>query len=137
MVRAARHQPGGPEQDERLPAELPSGGPVYKARPLDGIWAVPPFLHNGSVPTIEDLLRPVSDRPKTFCLGAGEYDPKKLGYKSSCVSGTTVTDTGIAGNLNTGHEFKDIKAGTTEQGVIGRGLKPSEREALIEYLKSL
>ena len=98
---------------------------------------MPPFLHNGSVPTIEDLLRPVSDRPKTFCLGAGEYDPKKLGYKSSCVSGTTVTDTSIAGNLNTGHEFKDVKPGTTEQGVIGRGLKPSEREALIEYLKSL
>jgi len=48
-----------------------------------------------------------------------------------------VTDTSIAGNLNTGHEFKDIKTGTTEQGVIGRGLKPSEREALIEYLKSL
>lgn len=110
---------------------------AYKARPLDGIWAVPPFLHNGSVPTIEDLLRPASDRPKTFCLGAGEYDPRKLGYKSSCVSGTTMTDTSIAGNLNTGHEFRDIKPGTTEQGVIGRGLKPSEREALIEYLKSL
>ncbi|NJL16003.1 MAG: hypothetical protein HC938_01190 [Nitrospira sp.] len=42
---------------------------MYKARPLNGIWATPPFLHNGSVPHIYALLSPVEERPKTFCLG--------------------------------------------------------------------
>ena len=107
---------------------------VYKARPLDGIWAVPPFLHNGSVPTLHDLLLPAAQRPKSFCLGGREYDPKKLGYEASCAKGTTVVDTTVAGSLNTGHEFKD---GPKGNGVIGRALSEAERMALLEYLKSL
>ncbi len=107
---------------------------VYKARPLDGIWAVPPFLHNGSVPTLHDLLLPAAQRPKSFCLGGREYDPKKLGYEASCAKGTTVVDTTVAGSLNTGHEFKD---GPKGNGIIGRALSEAERMALLEYLKSL
>ncbi len=108
--------------------------PFYKARPLDGAWAVPPFLHNGSVPTLYDLLSPVTERPKVFCVGNREYDPTKVGTTTECVSGTTTIDTRMPGNHNTGHEFRDAP-GT--EGVIGRGLSIDERWALIEYLKSL
>lgn len=110
--------------------------PVYKARPLDGIWAAPPFLHNGSVPTIDDLLKPVAARPKTFCLGARQYDPARLGYDASCAEGTFTLDTTIPGSSNSGHEFRG-NGTLKEMGVIGRGLTDAERSELIEYLKTL
>ncbi|NGZ97858.1 MAG: hypothetical protein CV089_17340 [Nitrospira sp. WS110] len=106
---------------------------IYKARPLNGIWAPPPFLHNGSVPTMYALLSPVAERPKAFCLGDREYDPVQLGYRTQCTDGTFRLDTSIPGNLNTGHEFKD---GAPGPGVLGRGLSHQERLDLIEFLKS-
>jgi len=45
----------------------------YKARPLNGVWATAPFLHNGSVPTIYDLLSPVAERPKVCLLGEPSF----------------------------------------------------------------
>ena len=107
---------------------------VYKARPLDGVWATPPYLHNGSVPDIEALLSPPSERPKTFWLGHREYDPKRLGYQSGPLSGGFLFDTTKPGNSNAGHEFDD---GPARPGRIGRKLTPDERRALIEYLKTL
>jgi len=107
---------------------------VYKARPLNGVWASPPYLHNGSVPNIEALLSPVAERPTTFWLGHREYDPKRLGYQTDELSGGSLFDTTQPGNLNTGHEFDD---GPTRPGRIGRKLSPDERNALIEYLKTL
>lgn len=107
---------------------------IYKARPLNGIWATAPFLHNGSVPTMYALLSPVEERPKTFCLGDREYDPARMGYRTECSSGTFRLDTTVPGNLNTGHEFK---SGPTGKGVIGRTLSHQERLDLIEFLKSL
>jgi mono/diheme cytochrome c family protein len=107
---------------------------IYKARPLNGIWATPPFLHNGSVPTMYALLSPVEERPKTFCLGSREYDPVHMGYTTACAKGTFQLDTSIPGNLNTGHENKD---GPTGNSVIGRGLSHEERLDLIGFLKSL
>lgn len=106
----------------------------YKARPLNGIWATPPFLHNGSVPNIYSLLSPVEERPKTFCLGNREYDSEQMGYRTECSTGMFQLDTSIGGNHNTGHEFKN---GPRGQGVIGRGLNHEERLDLIEFLKSL
>jgi hypothetical protein len=107
----------------------------YKARPLDGIWATPPYLHNGSVPTIYDLLSPVRERPKHFTLGDREYDPIHLGFRHDRkLSGGFAFDTTIRGNLNTGHEFDDAPE---SKGVIGPWLKPAERLAIIEYLKTL
>jgi mono/diheme cytochrome c family protein len=47
----------------------------YKSRPLDGVWATAPFLHNGSVPTLYDLLLPADRRPKTFRVGTRQFDP--------------------------------------------------------------
>lgn len=106
----------------------------YKARPLNGIWATAPFLHNGAVPTLYDMLSPQAERPKTFCLGNLEFDPVKVGYVTDCVSGTTEIDTSVPGNLNTGHSFED---GPRGKGVIGPRLEPDDRMALVEYLKTL
>ena len=54
----------------------------YVARPLEGVWATAPYLHNGSVPTLDDLLKPEDERPVCFPVGHREYDPVKLGYVS-------------------------------------------------------
>ncbi|MCC2615785.1 hypothetical protein LJ739_05995 [Aestuariibacter halophilus] len=103
----------------------------YKARPLHGVWATPPFLHNGSVPTIYDLLSPLRARPSTFYVGNREYDPDKLGYRSIPGPGSFKHDTRIAGNHNTGHLFTDVQM----PGRIGKLLSEQERLALLEYLK--
>jgi hypothetical protein len=107
---------------------------VYKARPLNGIWATAPFLHNGSVPDLYSLLLPATERPKEFCLGNREFDPKKVGYISTCSPGTNSINTSVIGNWNTGHSFEDAPLG---KGVIGPALGEKERKALIEYLKTL
>jgi mono/diheme cytochrome c family protein len=105
----------------------------YKARPLNGIWATPPYLHNGSVPNLYALLSPVAERPKTFYLGNREYDPVNVGYHTEEFPGGFKLDTSIRGNSNSGHEFNNGSG----QGIIGPLLTPDERRELIEYLKSL
>jgi hypothetical protein len=86
------------------PAALPVGAELsylgtmvrqhaYKPRPLAGMWATPPFLHNGSVPSISDLLGPAERRPTTFQTGSREYDPKKLGLADE--SGSWSFDTSL------------------------------------------
>jgi mono/diheme cytochrome c family protein len=105
----------------------------YKARPLNGIWATPPYLHNGSVPNLYALLSPVAERPKTFYLGNREYDPVNAGYRTEEFPGGFKLDTSIRGNRNSGHEFNNGSG----QGIIGPLLTPDERRELIEYLKSL
>ena len=107
---------------------------AYKARPLAGVWATPPFLHNGSVPTIYQLLSPQDERSPTFYKGTFEYDPRHLGYQTAAFPNAFLFDTRITGNHNSGHEFR---AGERGNGVIGRGLLPQERWALLEYLKVL
>jgi hypothetical protein len=106
---------------------------AYKVRPLNGIWATPPYLHNGSVPNIYALLSPVSERPAKFYLGNREYDPVNVGYHTEKLDGGFEFDTSIRGNHNTGHEFSDEK----KEGVIGPKLTPEERRALVEYIKTL
>ncbi|EXF95454.1 hypothetical protein HK44_024770 [Pseudomonas fluorescens HK44] len=107
---------------------------AYKARPLEGVWATPPFLHNGSVPNIYQLLSPQDERATTFYRGTFEYDPQHLGYRPEAFSNGFEFDTRITGNHNSGHEFR---AGERGNGVIGRLLQPQERWALLEYLKVL
>jgi hypothetical protein len=106
---------------------------AYKVRPLNGIWATPPYLHNGSVPTIDALLSPVSERPTKFYLGNREYDPVKLGYHTEELANGFEFDTSRPGNSNRGHEFNDGGG----DGVIGQKLSPEERKALIEFIKTL
>jgi len=104
----------------------------YKSRPLHGIWATPPFLHNGSVRTVFQMISPRSERQSTFWSGTKEYDPVHLGYEDREVSGAVRFDTAVTGNDNTGHEFRD---GCQKNGVIGPYLEPEQRFQILEYLK--
>ncbi len=123
--------------DGYMPNEL-RGELAYKVRPLNGVWATPPYLHNGSVPTVEALLGPPEDRPKKFYLGNREYDPVNLGYKFDKIDNGFEFDTSIRGNSNRGHEFrKDYNKDKEIKGVIGPALSADDRKALIEYLKTL
>jgi hypothetical protein len=107
---------------------------AYKVRPLNGIWATPPYLHNGSVPNLYALLSPVVERPLKFYLGNREFDPVNVGYRIDKLAGGFELDTSRPGNRNTGHEFSNEHG---KGGVIGRLLTPGERRSLIEYLKTL
>jgi hypothetical protein len=105
----------------------------YKAVPLDGIWATAPYLHNGSVRNIYDLLSPVNQRAKKFWVGLSDYDPILLGLGPKSNELGFEMDTIQTGNANWGHEFNN----TQGPGVIGRLLSHDEKMALIEYLKVL
>ena len=121
---------GRDPRDPRVRDEL-----IYKARPLNGVWAIAPYLHNGSVPNLEALLSPDdSARPATFWMGSKQFDPVKVGYDGVEIKGATLFDTTRPGNSNTGHRFKD---GPRGNGVIGPALSAEERAEIIEYLKSL
>ena len=102
----------------------PPFGP-YAARPLHGIWAAAPYLHNGSVPTLYDLLLPPEQRPKTFALGERDYDPVKLGFVvgPACDQQDCGIDTTRIGDGNGGHLW-------------GTELSEPDRMALLEYLKT-
>jgi len=118
---------------------------AYKARPLNGVWATAPFLHNGSVPTLYHLLSPVDERPDTFWLGTKEYDFKRVGYRwERPITGGFRFDTSIQGNSNEGHEFWGSSNPNAadyyrsgRRGVVGPALDENERWAIIEYLKSM
>ncbi|SIT57236.1 conserved exported hypothetical protein [Mesorhizobium prunaredense] len=121
---------------------------AYKARPLNGVWATAPYLHNGSVPTLYDLLLPAKvknvgaggpdpvgpTRPEIFAVGSREFDPVKVGFKSDVIEDSTdfvfrvrdeATGEPIPGNYNSGHEY-------------GSGqLTEEQRLELVEYLKTL
>lgn len=110
----------------------------YVAPPLDGIWCRGPYLHNGSVPTLEDLLSPAEQRPVTFYVGSGtDYDLERVGlaYEEERLEGggragrrasprQFLFDTRQAGNHKQGHEF-------------GLTLTLEERRLLLQYLKQL
>jgi len=116
-------------RDARLDQCYKAKSPLfaYKARPLDGVWATAPFLHNGSVPTLYDLLRAPADRPKTFNLGTRNYDAAKGGYVTDASApGNSFAFNAVGnGNSNEGHDYN-----------VGNLTEP-ERLALLEYLKSL
>jgi hypothetical protein len=101
----------------------------YANQPLDGLWLRAPYLHNGSVPTLRDLLNPASERPKSFYRGYDVYDPKNVGFVTSVSQEKTrkyfLFDTALPGNGNSGHEGR----------AYGTELAPADKSALIEYLK--
>lgn len=103
---------------------------AYKARPLNGIWATAPFLHNGSVANLYDLLLPAEERAKSFFISTLEYDVIKLGYKSEASETGFKFDTTLPGNSNAGHEY-----GKGDYGA--EAFEAHEIEALIEYIKTL
>lgn len=117
----------------------------YKARPLNGIWATAPYLHNGSVPTLYDLLLPKKRpgdpddgeyRPDQFRVGCRELDTNKVGVICEADNGT-LFDVREKGNANTGHEYA---AGITPPAGAEKplpGMNKEDRKALVEYLKTL
>lgn len=115
-----------------FPLPRPEEG-VYKAAPRDGVWATAPFIHNGSVPNLYEMLIPAKERTKKFYLGGG-FDPIKVGLDISGKSGTYLMDTTLRGNSNAGHSFEN---GPRGNGVIGPLLTKEQRWELVEYLKSI
>ena len=100
----------------------------YKAVPLDGIWATAPYLHNGSVPTLMDLLEVPENRPKVFYRGYDFIDSVNVGFVSDVPEEKGYQffkyNTSVVGNSNQGHLY-------------GTNLTPDEKKALVEYLKTL
>ena len=104
----------------------------YTARPLNGVWATAPYLHNGSVPDLNSLLLPPDERPRDFWVGTRQYNPKLMGFDMTKEApGNTFhfvarDDKGpIDGNSNAGHDYGNAD------------LTDPQRHAIIEYLKTL
>jgi hypothetical protein len=99
---------------------------------LDGVWLRAPYLHNGSVPTLRDLLNDDKQRPKKFCRGNDVYDWNSVGFFSNIgpdtgqgICGEFYTyDTSAPGNSNGGHLY-------------GTDLSGADKDALVEFLKTL
>jgi RoxA-like, cytochrome c-like len=108
--------------------KVPGEPHAYESRVLHGIWATAPYLHNGSVPNLWELLTPPAQRKPFFMVGSKMYDAKNVGYvtdSSPFKDGKLVVGDGAEpGNSNSGHDF-----GTT--------LSDDDKWALIEYLKQL
>jgi hypothetical protein len=99
----------------------------YVAMPHAGLWLTGPFLHNGSVPSLADLLEPVAARPKQFWRGYDVYDPVRVGFVTTGPEAQregTFLDTTQPGNSNAGHTY-------------GTELPAASKRALLEYLKTL
>jgi hypothetical protein len=102
----------------------------YANAPLDGIWLRAPYLHNGSVPTLRELLEPAAARTTFFYRGGDVYDPVNVGFvwNLRAQDGRTLFpfDTSQPGNGNRGHEGP----------AYGTSLTPEQKQALLEYLKT-
>ncbi|GGF47283.1 hypothetical protein GCM10011611_62140 [Aliidongia dinghuensis] len=100
----------------------------YVATELTGLWLRGPYLHNGSVPTMADLLAPPAARPQSFYRGYDLIDAAKGGFVSE--AGTpaerygTRYDTTVPGNGNGGHLY-------------GTDLSDPDKQRLLAFLKTL
>ena len=99
----------------------------YADLPLDALWLRAPYLHNGSVPTLADLLLPPDQRPKAFVRGLDVLDQEKGGFQAPLCNPTQPIDRGFCfdtsqvGNGNGGHLY-------------GTNLSSDQRAALLAYL---
>jgi mono/diheme cytochrome c family protein len=110
---------------EHAEVEGAQGG--YVAKPLVGLWLLGPFLHNGSVPTLWDLLSPPKERPTVFYSGYDVVDLEHVGFISTGSEAAAYgfrLDTKIRGNGNSGH-------------IYGTDLSDADKRALLEFLKML
>ena len=101
--------------------------------PLEGVWATAPYLHNGSVPTLRELLKLPEDRVPVFRVGSREFLKGEVGFKYresdytvDELSSSSVVDTRIPGNSNMGHVYPTRKERPN-------GLSPEEIDALVVY----
>lgn len=108
-----------------LPPYAPKNLVAYKARPISGIWATAPYLHNGSVPNLYQLLLPPAERVAKFTVDSSySFDAKAVGYVAGGPGRLFRFDTQLPGNSNAGHDY-------------GTDLTPAQRWDLIEFLKTL
>jgi hypothetical protein len=101
-------------------------GAAYESRVLQGVWATAPYLHNGSVPTLWELLTPPAQRKTSFMVGSRLFDPKNVGFStesSPFKSGKFEVNPGN-GNGNGGHSF-------------GTDLSDEQKWQIIEYMKQM
>ncbi len=112
------------DRDPDAPIPTPAELMGYKSGPLAGIWATAPYLHNGSVSSLYELLLPPERRQKVFSIGSRQFDPNDVGFESGKSTGTFEFRTEVPGNGNSGHDY-----GTT--------LPELDRRDLLEYLKTL
>ena len=99
----------------------------YAALPLDGVWLTAPYLHNGSVPTLADLLEPAAARPAKFWRGYDLFDAARVGFVTAGAAAERIGllfDVTLPGNGNAGH-------------IYGTDLPPDKKRALLEFLKTL
>jgi len=126
-------------EDEKPPINPPI---AYKARPLNGIWATAPYMHNGSMANLYQTLVPEDKREKFFYVGSKVFDPENVGFESSQDGNhflfKTVDDKGvpIPGNSNKGHSGNSFTKTRGEDGQW-RDFTNDERYQLIEYMKTL
>ena len=105
----------------------------YVDTPLDGVWLRAPYLHNGSVPTLRDLLKPQDERPKRFCRGGELYDWENLGYFAAPVVAANGRDL-----CPGGFRYNILVSGNSNKGhLYGTTLSDADKNALIEFLKTL
>ncbi len=107
-----------------IKAALDQHPDYYKARPLGGIWASAPYLHNGSVPTLAELLKAPAQRVTHFYVGSRMFDPQNVGLAVDDTTHASAFDTSLPGNSNAGHTY-------------GTALGDADKGDLLEYLKSL
>jgi mono/diheme cytochrome c family protein len=99
----------------------------YNAPFLDGLWLRAPYLHNGAVPTLRDMLKPPAERPAVFWRGYDLYDPVNVGF---------VTSGEAAERVGTKHDVSQRSNGNGGH-LFGTALPEAEKNALLEYLKTL
>lgn len=121
----------GGEENQQTTETDPQG---YVAPPLDGVWASPPYFHNGSVPTLWHVLHP-DERPTVWRRTAEAIDPEKIGFQIEAVDRIPLTETDVAvrrqyfdtrkfGKSAAGHDYPNV-------------LNQQEKRAVLEYLKTL
>ncbi len=151
--------------DFEINNDFPNNLNAYKARPLNGIWATAPYLHNGSVPNLYEIFLPsCSDeeiaagkdcRSNRFTVGSREFDPVKVGLVAKDKAehpGLFEFDTSLPANSNAGHEYAVGVTAVIKVDSSGKAIRKadgsfelewlppiedSQRLALVEYLKTL
>ena len=115
----AKAASGPPESDARRTL-------AYKARPLNGIWATAPYLHNGSVKSLYELFLPPAQRDPQFWVGNREFDVRNVGFVDAPSRYGSLFRAGVGnGNSNAGHDYGNAR------------MTDTQRRLLVEYLKSL
>ena len=108
----------------------------YANLPLDGLWLRAPYLHNGSVPTLADLLEPPSRRPPAFRRGSDVLDAERGGFRAPPCPAAGSDGDGAGGLGEAGFCFRTRLPGNGNGGHdYGTGLSDADKAALLAYLR--